>query len=1022
VTIVFCDVVGSTAMGAALDPESVRRVMERYFEAMRDAIERHGGLVEKYIGDAVMAVFGVPTLHEDDALRAVRAANDMRAALEALNPSLARDHGMTLACRIGVNTGDVVAGSGDQKIVTGDAVNVAARLEQAADPDRILLGERTYALVRDAVSAEPVAGLALKGKAEPVAAHRLLAVRPGAAGFARHLDAPMVGRERELSLLRDVFDRTVTDEACQLFTVLGVGGVGKSRLMAAFTDELAGRARILRGRCLPYGEGITYFPLAEAIAELAGLREADAPEEARRKLLSTARGAPDAEAITEQIGRAIGLSGQASSPEEVRWAVRALLEHLADTSPVVFVIDDLQWAEPTLLELVTHVAELAQEAPILLACMARPELLDEHPTWGGGMLNAATILLEPLSADECGRLVVNLLADDAVDPTVRARIAQAAEGHPLYAEEITGLMVDEGRLVLKDGRWTPTGDLTDLPVPPTISALLAARLDRLPTGERRLIERASVQGQVFYPAALRDPADEGSAAVDVHLSALVRKQFVRPQRSDLSGSEALAFRHLLIRDAAYDSIPKASRSELHERFASWLERTTSAVLEGDEIVGYHLEQAYRYRAELGPVEDEGRALAERGAEHLGAAGRQAWTRRDVGAAVNLLARAAELLGPDDPRRAALLADLGLALSRSDFPRAETTLAETVELARASNDPRLEALAGVRRLFVQLNGDPATLQQDALLEAEGYAARFAGWSDDLGVAEAMTLVGSIHFWRGRCAQAGEVLDRAALHAHRAGSSWAEGEISRLQTLVISQGPTPVADAIGRLRALLDANRLDRKLEAAVDAKCAELEAMQGRFDQAHAAIAHASELARQLGDRISWARVLGDAARVEMLADAPLAAEPPAREACRILEEMGNVGNLASAAPHLGDVLFALGRFDEAHELSELTERITIEGDVDGQVRWRQLRAKTLTHRGRFAEAEAFGTSAIEIVAGTDYLDLHADALESWGGVLRAAGRALDAVPFLEQAVELRRAKGNAVGAARAERTLAHLEG
>ena len=284
VTIVFCDVVGSTAIGDGLDPESLRRVMQRFFDAMRASIERHGGTVEKFIGDAVMSIFGVPQVHEDDALRAVRAAADMRAALDTLNDDLRRDHGITLACRIGVNTGEVVAGSGDQRIATGDAVNVAARLEQAAAPGEILLGETTFALVRNAVVVDPVEAVPAKGKTDPVLAFRLIEVTPGAAGFARHLDAPMVGRERELSLLRGAFERTVIDHACQLFTVLGIGGVGKSRLMAAFLDEVGDRATVLRGRCLPYGEGITFYPLAEALIEAAGLHEADTPEVARTKL------------------------------------------------------------------------------------------------------------------------------------------------------------------------------------------------------------------------------------------------------------------------------------------------------------------------------------------------------------------------------------------------------------------------------------------------------------------------------------------------------------------------------------------------------------------------------------------------------------------------------------------------------------------------------------------------------------------------------------------------------------------
>jgi class 3 adenylate cyclase/tetratricopeptide (TPR) repeat protein len=1017
---VFCDVAGSTAMGEALDPESVRRVMERYFDAMRTAIEHHGGAVEKFIGDAVMAVFGVPQVHEDHALRAVRAANEMRAALETLNPELDRDHGMTLACRIGVNTGDVVAGVGNQKIVTGDAVNVAARLEQAASPGEILLGERTLSLVRDAVVAEPVAELSLKGKADPVPAHRLIGVTPGAAGFARHLDAPIVGRERELSLLRDVFERTVTDQSCQLFTVLGVAGVGKSRLLSAFVAEVADRATVLRGRCLPYGEGITFYPLAEALIEFADLSEADSPESARRKLTDLAGDDSDAVTIAERIGHAIGIPGSQSAPDEMRWAVRALLERLAAERPVVFVIDDLQWAEPTFLELVEHVADLARDAPILLVCMARPELLDDLPTWAGGKLNATSILLEPLSSQECGALVANLLADDAVDPAVRTRIAEAAEGHPLYAEEITGLLVDEGRLVLKHGRWTPTGDLADLPVPPTISALLAARLDKLPPVERRVIEIASVTGQVFYPAAIRDLSAEGSEAIDAGLAALVRKQFVRPERSDLPATDAVAFRHLLIRDAAYGSIPKAIRADLHERFAHWLDRTAGSLGERDEIVGYHLEQAYQYRTELGPTDERTQALAGQAAERLATAGRLALARRDISATVNLLARAAELLPPEDPLRPEILSDLGSALTRSDLPRAHDVLSEAIQGARGVEDRRLEALAGVRRLFVRMMLDPGVVQQASLDEAERYAELFDGWSDYLGVAEALTLVGTIRFWAGRCALAERDLERANAHAHRAGSRSQEGDIARLLTLVISQGPEPVVEGLRRLQALLEGGPADRKVESSAASKSAELEAMVGRFGPARELITHAKSLAREVGDQIALARTLSDSARVEMLAASPAAAEMESRASYDILERMGNVGNLASTAPHLGDIVYAQGRYDEAHQLSEFTERITIEGDVDAEVRWRWLRGKTLARRGRFDEAEAFAMEAVRIVARTDYLDLHADALESLAEVLRLAGWRSDAAAALREALELRRGKGNLVGAARVESSLAEL--
>jgi class 3 adenylate cyclase/tetratricopeptide (TPR) repeat protein len=1023
VTVVFCDVAGSTAMGEALDPESVRRVMERYFDAMRTAIEHHGGTVEKYIGDAVMAVFGVPQVHEDDALRAVRAASEMRAALEALNPDLNRDHGMTLACRIGVNTGDVVAGTGDQKIVTGDAVNVAARLEQAAAPGEILLGERTLSLVRDAVMAEAIADLEMKGKAALVPAHRLIDVTSGAAGFARHLDAPIVGRGRELSLLRDVFERSVTDQACQLLTVLGVGGVGKSRLVAAFVDELADRATILRGRCLPYGEGITFHPLAEALIDLANLSEADSPDAARDKLATLVGQDGEAATIAARVGQAIGLTGGESAPDEMRWAIRALLERLATERPVVFVIDDLQWAEPTFLELVEHVADLARDAPILLACMARPELLDDRPGWGGGKLNATSILLEPLNAEECGKLVANLLADDAVDPTVRTRIAEAAEGHPLYAEEITGLMVDEGRLVLKEGRWMPTGDLGDLPIPPTISALLAARLDRLPPSERALIEIASIAGQIFYPAAVRELSSQASDvtdATDAGLAALVRKQFVRPERSDLPATDALGFRHLLIRDAAYGSVPKATRASLHERFADWLDRTAGALGERDEIIGYHLEQAHRYRAELGPADDRTALLARQAAERLAAAGRQASARWDVSATVNLLTRAADLLPAGDALRVEILPDLGLVLAHSDVARGDVVLAEAIDEARAAGDRRSEALAAIRRVYARLLLDPQVDQIGSLRQAEDFAVLFEGWRDDQGSAEALTLIGLIHFWQGKAAAAGEDFERAGGYARRAGNRRQEHEVTRWLALEIAEGPEPVESGIQKLLAILEEGQGDRRVAFSVATKQGMLEAMRGRFEHARELIATAKQLARELGDQNALAAAFRDSGRVEMLDGDNAIAELEMRAAYEIAERMSDVGRLASFAPELGETIYAQGRYEEAQELSEFAERITIVGDVDANVRWRQLRAKTLARSGSFDAAERSARDALRIAADTDYLDLHSEAALSLAEVLRLAGRNADAAQVIGEALELCRRKGNLVRAAEAESSLAEL--
>src|SRR6266511_2360719 len=398
VTIVFCDVVCSTAMGETLDPEAVRRVMARYFDRMRTVLERHGATVEKFIGDAVMAVFGIPEVREDDALRAVRAAAEMREGLRELNKELERDFGVELESRIGVNTGEVVTGTGAGTLATGDAMNAAARLEQAAAPGEVLVGAVTYALVRDAVEAEPVPPISVRGKAEPVHAYRL-AVVTGAHGVARRFDTPMVGRERELRMLREALDRAVSDRACVLFTLLGTAGVGKSRLIEEF---LAGRdgVRVLRGRCLPYGDGITYWPVVEMLTQGAGLGGVASPQETRERLLEVMPGERDSALVVDRLGQLLGLAGAEGVPDETHWAVRKLLEAMARQEPLVVDLDDLHFAEPALLDLVEHVSDWTRGAPILLVCSARHDLLDARPDWGGGKLNATTIALEPLSEEE----------------------------------------------------------------------------------------------------------------------------------------------------------------------------------------------------------------------------------------------------------------------------------------------------------------------------------------------------------------------------------------------------------------------------------------------------------------------------------------------------------------------------------------------------------------------------------------------------------------------------------------------
>jgi class 3 adenylate cyclase len=563
VSVVFCDLTGSTALGERTDPEALRTRMRGYYERMRQILERHGGTVEKFVGDAVMAVFGVPVAHEDDALRAVRAAWEMRAAVIRLG----------LQARIGVNTGEVVAGEGDT-LVTGDAVNVAARLEQLADTGEVLIGGETRQLVRDAVQVEPVQ-VAAKGKAEPVAAYRLLNVDLAAAAVARRLDTPLIGRRFELQQFRQAFERSVRERRCHLFTVLGAAGVGKSRLAAEFLCGLD--ATTLSGRCLEYGEGITFWPVVSVLKQLG-------------------------ERAEETIARIVD---GAFSSNELFWNVRSQFEKVAHERPLVVVFDDVQWGEETFLDLIDHVADLSRDAPLLLLCLARPDLLDKRPTWGGGKLNATTILLEPLTAEECAELID---VHGGAEPGTRERIVASADGNPLFVEEMLALVRESD----------------DVRTPSTVQALLQARLDQLARGERTVIEGGAIEGEIFHRSAVVELAR--SPDVASQLVGLVRKELIHPAAPTLSGDEAFRFRHLLFRDAAYQALPKQTRAELHERFADWLEVNGRELIELDEVLGYHLEQAARYRRELDRADPE---LERRAGRHLATAGSGAVLRSDA---------------------------------------------------------------------------------------------------------------------------------------------------------------------------------------------------------------------------------------------------------------------------------------------------------------------------------------------------------------------------------------------------------
>src|SRR5215211_5324559 len=748
VSIVFCDLKGSTSLGESIDTESMREVISRYFDEMRAVLERHGGTVEKFIGDAVMAVFGLPALHEDDALRAVRASRGMQLALAELNDDLERRYGVRLANRIGVNTGEVVAGdaAAAQRLVTGDAVNVAARLEQAAGEFEVLIGELTYRLVRDHVEVEAVEPLELKGKAERVPAYRLVDVVERSPAAARG-QTPLVGRDAEVAAIAAELERSLAERTCRLATVIGHAGVGKTRLVQEIVALARDRnARVLQGRCLPYGDGITFWPLIEAVRQAARIDDRDAAADAREKLELLV--GVDAGDVYERVAAAIGLSDAHFPLQELFWGARKLLELLAESRPLVVVFEDIHWSEDAFLELVEHLLDSVKNASVLIVCPARPDLLETKPEWGVRE-DATRVVLEPLGAADSEQVIDNLLGESGLADEVRARVIDAAEGNPLFVEQLVSMLIDDGFLRLVDGRWLPTTELPKGAVPPTIHALLAARLDRLEREERAVIEPASVAGYVFAVDAVRELApDAVRDQVTAHLGSLERKQFVGPDASRSATEDHYRFAHALIRDTAYDALLKRARATLHEEFVRWADRANRASgreTEYEEILGYHLEQAHRYLSDLGPLDENGLRLGADGSRRLASAGRRAQARGDVGAAASLLGRATALLPELDAAPVALLPDYGEALLYlGEFARAEAVLDEAIDCAtRIGADAAAVSARVVRRWVLLRAGDAENWAKEMLRETSEAIDVLGPAGDHAGLARAWALRGWVH---------------------------------------------------------------------------------------------------------------------------------------------------------------------------------------------------------------------------------------------------------------------------------------
>jgi tetratricopeptide (TPR) repeat protein len=919
-------------------------VLARYFERMRTIVESHGGTVEKFIGDAVMAVFGVPTAHEDDALRATRAAIEMLGAFPALG----------IQGRIGVNTGEVVTGT-EERLATGDAVNVAARLQQAAAPDQALIGQPTLNLVRGAVEVEALEPLALKGKSEPVPAYRLLSI---AAAPERSHGSRFVGRERELDEIRRAWDEVLAEQRCHLVTIVGDAGVGKSRLLAEALAPVG--ARVVRGRCLPYGEGITYWPVVEALKHLGSTPADPAAAAAIRSLL--------------------GESEQETTADEIAWAFRKLLEQEA---PLVVVFDDIHWGEETFLDLVEGASLFSTGAPILIVALARPDLLERRARW------PVTLRLDPLQPEA----VAELLGEHVTQPELRDRIARAAGGNPLFLTEMLAMA----------GETNGSGP-REIDVPPTLRALLAARLDQLDGAEREVLERGAVEGETFHRGAVLAMSPDG-AQVTPRLAALVRKELIRAERAQIPGEDAFKFRHLLLRDAAYEAMSKATRADLHERFAGWLQVHGPDLIELDDISGYHLERAATYKGELGQPD---RDLADRAAERLAAAARRARWLGDEPAAATLFERALVLTRPyrlDVP----LELDLSGALWRYDGRRAAQIAAAAADHADAAGDitgaaaARVVAATHRRRI-----GDETISSLEALSRAALPLLEEAG--DHIGLVHAWRGLSSVFANRGQYGEARAATERMMEHARLAGSPLVPSTETSLPG-TLANGATPADEALEILDRVLPPFPHPR-----TEMHRAMLLGMLGRFDEAMTlALDATARLKDRMGDDGGWA--LAHIARYHGDHEAAAAY---LRRYCDWLEARGARSYLSTSAPRLARELWALGRVDEAEPLARLGREIGDEQDISTQIMWRLAQALIESSRGAHAEAERLAREAIVIAEQTDMLNHTGDGYLDLAEVYRAAGRIEDARSAVAQAIELYGRKKNLAMVAQAQAQFAEL--
>ena len=962
-TVLFVDLVNSTGLVTGADPEVVRRRVQTFFERVSHCVITHGGIVEKFAGDAVMAAFGIPQAHEDDAERAVRAGLAILAAVEELE----------LQARVGVESGEVVTEDGEATFATGEAVTLAARLEQAAEPGQILLGPGAHRLTLGRIEVEDVGPVELKGLAEPVWAWRAVSANGGAR--LRSLEAPLVGREAELELLQNTYERALRDRRAHLFTIYGEPGVGKSRVAREFADSLEG-ATVLHGRSLPYGEGVTYWPLAEMVKSAAGIADDDPLDVAIEKL----RAFCEDEAVADLLGLASGVLEAVrseSSAQEIAWAAREWAQRLAEEQPLVLVFEDIHWAEEPLLELIEHLATWVREAPLLLLCIARPELLDLRPGWGGGRVRATAIELEPLAREESERLVDELPEDGDLPELAREELLDKTEGNPLFVEETMRMLAEEGL------------ESVDR-IPDTVQALIAARIDRLPAQSKEILQRAAVIGRVFWEGALVRLSPE-LESVEEPLDDLLLRDFILSEpRSSIRGEQAFRFKHVLIREVAYASLSKSMRAEQHAAFADWLkERAGEELL---EIRAFHLDRAAALTAELNgsaPAE-----LQREAADALAEAGLRAFAREANRTARQLFVRSVEL----EPtlRRRYLAARAAERLS--DLPTVSREMEEVLAAAEEAGDRWTQgrALISLAEALVLREGDVARAEEmvdEALevLEPDDLEGRF----------RALDVRSTIAWSRGDLAKEEDVVRDQLELAREAGRKDFESTASdTLASVYISRLELDRAAPLVEKALLLAEESGSAEARGQALRFAGQLYLHRGELDDAEAALDAAREHLAEAGRAWALGRALNFSAWTAWWKGDLPRAERIFRESIRILAPLEDRATLCETQRGLAQLLVAEGRIDEAERFALAARETVSPHDVTSVATTTMALGVVRAAQGRDDEAETLLREAYEMSAETEHRRNEAQSLHALAQFLRERGRDDEAEPLETRIEEL----------------------